>query len=99
MLGVGPLHVGLREVRVQLDLVERRDDVGLRRAASARWCGMKLLTPIARTRPSAYSASRALYACTVLSNRSGAGWCRISTSIVSTPSLPVAFSNACSVSS
>ena len=33
---------------------------------------MKLLTPIARTLPSASSVSNALYAATVLSNRSGA---------------------------
>ena len=60
---------------------------------------MKLLTPIARTFPSASSVSSALYAAMVLSKRSGAGWCRISRSSWSTPSLPAALSNACSVSS
>ena len=53
-----PLDVRLLEVGVDLDLVDGRHD--LRAFPSARrWDGMKLLTPIARTRPSARSRSSA----------------------------------------
>ena len=48
---------------------------------------MKLLTPMARTLPSASSVSRARYASRVRSNADGSAWCRISRSIWSTPSL------------
>ena len=60
---------------------------------------MKLLTPMARTLPSASSFSSAWYAATVRSNRSGAGWCRMSRSSCSTPSLATALSKACRVAS
>ena len=58
VLGVGRLHVGLGEVGVQLDLVHRRHHLGLLEQR-ARWWGMKLLTPMARTWPSASSRSSA----------------------------------------
>ena len=60
---------------------------------------MKLLTPMARTLPSASSVSSARYASRVLSKAEGSAWCRISRSIWSTPSLAALFSKPCSVSS
>ena len=60
---------------------------------------MKLLTPMARTLPSASSVSSARYASRVLSKSEGSAWCRISRSIWSTPSLAALFSKPCSVSS
>ena len=60
VLGVGGLDVGLGEVGVHLDLVDRRDDASRARAARSRWSTMKLLTPMARTLPSASSVSSAL---------------------------------------
>ena len=58
---------------------------------------MKLLTPIARTLPSASSVSNARYASRVASNSDGSAWCRISRSIWSTPSLRALFSKPCKV--
>ena len=55
---------------------------------------MKLLTPMARTLPSAYSFSSALYAAIVRSKDVGTAWCRISRSICSTPSFAEDFSKA-----
>ena len=60
---------------------------------------MKLLTPIARTLPSASSVSSARYASSVRSNALGSAWWRISRSICSTPSFAALFSNPWSVSS
>ena len=55
---------------------------------------MKLLTPIARTFPSASSVSSARYAVHGPVESRGRAWCRISRSIRSTPSLPALLSNA-----
>ena len=60
---------------------------------------MKLLTPMARTFPSASNVSNARYASSVDSNSDGRAWCRISRSIWSTPSLRADFSNPCRVCS
>jgi hypothetical protein len=58
VLGAEGLDLALGEVGVDLDLVDGRYD---RRASSSvvRWSTMKLLTPIARTLPSASSVSSA----------------------------------------
>ena len=58
VLGAEGLHLGLLEVGVDLDLVDRRHDRGVSQQR-VRWSSMKLLTPIARTLPSASSVSRA----------------------------------------
>ena len=64
------LHVALLEVGVDLDLVHRRHHRG-RPSRVVRWSTMKLLTPIARTFPSASSVSNARYASSVDSNSDG----------------------------
>ena len=62
VLGAERLHLALGEVGVHLDLVHRGHDRRVRRAARVRWSTMKLLTPMARTLPSASSVSSARYA-------------------------------------
>jgi hypothetical protein len=58
VLGVDAEELRLPEVGVHLDLVDRgTTDVAAIR--SARWSGIKLLTPIARTTPSSRSFSSA----------------------------------------
>ena len=73
MLGVDRLDVGLREVGMQLDLVDRRDDVGAVEQPR-EVLDLKLLTPIARTRPSASSVSSALVGLDRASKWVGSGW-------------------------
>ena len=58
VLGVDREQRGLAEVGVDLDLVDRGHH-GCRVRSRARWSGMKLLTPIARTLPSARRVSSA----------------------------------------
>ena len=58
VLGVQPLQRALLEVRMDLDLVHRGHD-GRLASRRSRCSGMKLLTPIARTLPSASSFSSA----------------------------------------
>ena len=59
VLGTQGLHLPLLEVRVQLDLVHRRHHRWPYSSRVVRWSTMKLLTPIARTFPSASSVSNA----------------------------------------
>jgi hypothetical protein len=59
VLGVRGEDVGLAEVGVHLDLVDGGDD-GRGVEGRARWSGVKLLTPMARTFPSVRSVSMPL---------------------------------------
>ena len=99
VLGVGALHVGLGEVGVQLDLVHGRNDGrGLEQPVEVR--RREVADP---DRPHASVGVQRLEGL-VGGDRArrsvrGSGWCRISRSSWSTPSLRVAFSKACSVSS
>ena len=58
VLGVQGLHLALLEVGMHLDLVHRRHHRGSS-SSVVRWSTMKLLTPIARTFPSASRVSNA----------------------------------------
>ncbi len=71
--------LALLEVGVQLDLVDRRHDVAVS-SSEVRWSTMKLLTPMARTSPSASSVSRARYAARVPSVVQGLAGSSIGTS-------------------
>ena len=99
VLGVERLDLGLLEVRVDLDLVDRRARRRGVEQLRSRWSTMKLLTPIARTLPSAEQRLQGPVGVEGLVESVGSAWCRISRSIWSTPSLPALLSKPCRVSS